>query len=53
MNTIVIAFIALTAVIVILFALAAVTTVRAIRYGKSDECKYQERIDRFVNREAI
>ncbi len=49
MNTI--AF-TLAAVVAISFVLAAVTTIRAIRYSKSDACKFQERIDRFVNREA-
>lgn len=49
MNTIAIT---LAAVAVILFALAIVNTVRAIHYSKSDACKFQERIDRFVNREA-
>ena len=44
--------ITLTAVVVILFTLAIVNTIRAIRYSKSDACKFQERIDRFVNHEA-
>jgi hypothetical protein len=49
MNTIAIT---LAAVVVILFALVIVNTIRAIRYSKSDACKFQERIERFVNREA-
>ena len=44
--------IALVVVVAIIFVLAAITTIRAIRYEKSDACKYQDRIDRFVNREA-
>ncbi len=42
----------LAAAVVILFALAFVNTIRAIRYSKSDACKFQERINRFVNREV-
>ncbi len=44
--------IVLSVVVAVLFFLAFITTVRTIRYSKSDECKVQDRIDRFVNREA-